>query len=92
MTIRHKANITQKINDFEVMLSKYSTNQEKTMPPEELRPKSRRIDLPTSQMQENKPSTRGAYQKEDTIKTIDDRINSIMKKHENPIDYGRSPL
>lgn len=42
MTIRHKVNITQKINDFEVVLSKYSSRTNENKQIGEIVPNSKR--------------------------------------------------
>jgi hypothetical protein len=89
MSIKHKANISQRIAAFDLVLSKYPQPRPFSQPstPQFLAP-PRNLDTlcpPQSSEKHCNPNSHISI-KEYNIKSIDDKINNIMKKHEKKED------
>lgn len=86
MTIRHKVNISQKLAEFDQLISKYpATANAAPQPPQQYATfaKNKQQGVPLFCAPSEEASFKKTYGKEQTIKEIDDKINSIMKKHDS---------
>ena len=95
MSIRHKVNLPPQLTDFDSYLTKSSdkpTCQPST--PNFLSTPQKFDDLHLLRKAKDNFSSNMVESKSQNIKSIDEKINSIMKKHENKEDFSevRSPL
>lgn len=86
MTIRHKVNISQKLAEFDQLISRYpAIANAAPQPPQQYATfaKNKQQGVPLFCAPSEEASFKKTYGKEQTIKEIDDKINSIMKKHDS---------